>query len=569
MTTNVDWRNLDPNEACKLPREQFRQLAAAVLTAVERDSKESGLLYYKPVSDKALRIHTSTATTVGVGGGNGSSKTETCLVEMVMLCCGVTPRSLEGKFDPDKKFKGPVRCRVVCESLTNVLHQIILPKLQWWNWTGIDQPGGKRGHWGWVPRNCLIDGSWDKSWSEKLRTLRILHRDPHNNDAVLGESIIQFMSHDNDPTDFASGDFDMILHDECPSYAIWTENEARTMRVGGRNFLAMTWPDDPAIAVDWLMDDVYQKGQPGPTKSPDIDWFNLFTTENMTLGQEFIQKQHDKWSDEIAQVRIYGQPIRFSNRIHPLFTDATQWWCFDCKKTASVANEQCSCGSRLVVPFCHVAEFDSEPNWPTVYVLDPHPRKPHMMQWVQISPSDDYYQIAEAWVDGDPTDVKLECDRLEELHSIKVGMRLMDPNMGASPSGAKRGISWQQEFDAAGLACDLADDSGVGRKRIDTLLQPDPNTGTPRITVHRRCENTIYQFNRYTWSDHKRSLEKDQKQKPQEKNDDHPALWRYLANREPTFRGVFLGDRIISTRPVNGRRKRPGHTHRVPGARGR
>jgi hypothetical protein len=36
------------------------------------------------------------------------------------------------------------------------------------------------------------------------------------------------------------------------------------MRVDGRlMLLAMTWPDDPSIAVDWLYDEVYEPGKSG------------------------------------------------------------------------------------------------------------------------------------------------------------------------------------------------------------------------------------------------------------------------------------------------------------------
>jgi hypothetical protein len=34
---------------------------------------------------------------------------------------------------------------VTVESLTTTLEPIILPKLQWWKWTGVDRPGGDEG----------------------------------------------------------------------------------------------------------------------------------------------------------------------------------------------------------------------------------------------------------------------------------------------------------------------------------------------------------------------------------------------------------------------------------------
>src|SRR5690606_14191736 len=99
---------------------------------------------------------------------------------------------------------------------------------------------------------------------------------------------IQFCSHDQDPQDMASGDFDIVLFDEPTKYAIWQENKARTMRVNGRMIMAMTWPDDPAIAVDWIFDELYEPGQPGPNKSPEHQWLELSTRENKNLDQRSI-----------------------------------------------------------------------------------------------------------------------------------------------------------------------------------------------------------------------------------------------------------------------------------------
>jgi hypothetical protein len=52
------------------------------------------------------------------------------------------PASLPNDFRADllPKFRGPVTCRMVVESLTTTLEQAILPKLQWWKWSGVDAP---------------------------------------------------------------------------------------------------------------------------------------------------------------------------------------------------------------------------------------------------------------------------------------------------------------------------------------------------------------------------------------------------------------------------------------------
>lgn len=528
----------------------FQRLVGKVLEQQQVQHREKQLRFYQPVSAAARKLHESKARRIGVFGGNRASKTDTCLAELSVLGTGVVPLSLR-HIDWDAKFRGPRRMRVVVQSLTTTLHPTILPKLQYWRWNGDDVPGGVKGHWGWIPRDCLIGQSWEKSWSEKLRTLTVLYRDPKRPEKVLGESTFQFLSKDQDASDFASGEFHDILHDEPPTLAIWRENEARVMSVGGRLLLAMTWPDDPAIAVDWIFDEVYERGQPGPGKDPEIDCITLHTLDNPNIDQAAIAIQARAWSPEITQVKIYGQHMRFSNRIHPLFTSSDVWWCYGCQKSTFLDGKGACvrCQGATLSLLNHVKTVEPNRN-PAVFALDPHPRKPHMFLWIQVTPEDDFQQIAEGECDGDPGEVKAICDRIEHDLGITVAKRLIDPNMGRSPSGARRGITWQDEFDRVGLVCDLADDSDPGRGRLNEHLKPDPRTQRPRVKIDPTNQNTIRQLLRYRWDDHRQRLEKDLKQRPNAKDDDFPTLWKYVMNDEPTFAMLREPYRIIRRRSV-------------------
>ena len=540
--------------------EELRKALAGLVTVAQEDRKTNQILWYRPVSPKAQSFHDSQARVNAIGGGNGSGKSESALVEMVMCATGVFPYSQRHLIN--QKFRGPISCRLVVESLTTTLEPIILPKLMWHRWTGVDQQGGERGHWGWIPQSSLIDGDWQKSYSQKLRMLRVLCRDPHDNKKILGESTIQCMSFDQDPTDFASGDFHLILHDEPPSLAIWRENEARTMRVDGRMLLAMTWPDDPAINVDWLYNEVYEPGKSGA--DPQIKWTVLRTTENANLKQEAVAAQAGKWSTDMVKVRIDGEPIRFSNRIHPEFTDTVRTWCFKCEKSIVAVQLELKkelgcphCQSEILVDFNHVQEFQTAHTWPTVFLIDPHPRKKHCLLWVQISPYDDWFVVAESQVDGDCVDVKKECDRVEQIYGLSVVQRLADPKMAMSPAShlrpQGRPLTWKDEFESAVLRLDIADDSSVGRSRVNTMLKVDERTQQPRLVIHERCRDTIYQMSRFSWDNFSNKVDKDQKQTPKMKYDDFPALLRYLANSEPNFRSL-KGD--IRTWNRKGNRKR-------------
>lgn len=550
----VDFLSVQPNQLSTLSNAELEELANYALELQLKDRNTNQLKYYMPVSEKAVQIHQCTAKTIGIGGGNGSSKTSVALADLLIQATGQIPLSLQGKY-PMEKFRGPINCRIVVESITTTLHPIILPKLQWWRWQGVDRPGGQRGYYGLVPKHCLLKGDWGESWTERIRTLQVNNYDPISGRRD-GISTVQFMSYEQDPSDFASGDYHIILHDEPPRESIWVENMARTMRVNGTMMVAMTFPDDPTIPVDWIMDRIWEKAQPGKNYDPTVAWFNLFTTENMNLNQTAVAETSRKMSKTEREARIYGQPIRLSNRVHPLFTDADHVWCFECHdKTILNTEGVCgSCSSPSVVSFNHVSNLQVNPLYPVICALDPHPRKPHMLIWVQVTPDDDLHQVFEMEVDGSPDVVKQRVEELEREHGWKTIRRIMDPNMGRSPSSTNRETTWQDAFADVGLTFDLADDGKAGRQIINDFLKPDASTEKPRIQIDERCMKSIQQWKRYSWDDFKRTLEKDQKQKAKQKFDDCPTLMKYVVNSNPTFRDLkSLGHKVAyATDRTNG-----------------
>lgn len=518
-----------------LSDEALLGLMNQLLGLQEQDRKEFSLFYYEPTNPEVGKIHELTCGTIGIFGGNGSGKTEHALVEGIIRCTGIIPESLKATY-PRQKLRGPIHMRVVCESLTTVLEPIILPKLQYWSWSGLMPQGGQQGHWGWIPKHCLINGDWKKSYNTRLRMLSVLYRNP-DTDKPEGISTIQFMSYDQDASDFASGDVHYCVHDEPPKHAIWKENRARVMRGGSGStmVLSMTWPDNPALPVDWIFDEVFDKGMPGKDKDPDVEVINIFSTMNKHLDQEEIAKRAAQMSTTERNTRIYGLPIRFSNRIHPDFTDQAKTWCFTCGKIVLLAaNELCAdCGSDDTCEYNNVESCTANPFWPVVCLLDPHPRKPHMLTWVQTTPNEDYEVLKTVQVEGGAEAVRDEVDRIESDLQFRHVTRLMDPNMGASPSGAKRGITWQDEFDTVGLRFDLADDSSVGRARMNDFIKPDRLFRRPRLRVDPSCTDLIFQMKRYVWDDPKQQEGKDVVQTPLRVNDDFPTLLKYLFNFLP------------------------------------
>ena len=542
--------------------EQLIEFASKLMTLQEADRKEFALHYYKPANDIVARIHDLTCGTIGIFGGNGSGKTEHALVEGIIRCTGIIPDHLKATY-PRQKLRGPIKMRVVCESLTTVLENIILPKLQWYSWSGLLPQDGTQGHWGWIPKHCLVGGDWKKSWNTRLRLLTLIYRNPDTG-VIEGTSQIQFMSYDQDASDFASGDVHYCLHDEPPPHSIWKENLARVMR-GGKGstiLVSMTWPTNPAAPVDWLFDEIYDKGTPGSLKDPDVEIINIYTTMNPHQDQETIAKRAGSMSKIERDARIYGLPIRFSNRIHPDFTDQPKHWCFECGCIVIQATDgSCStCKSHYITEFCHVEPIEANALYPCVCLLDPHPRKPHFMAWVQVTPNEEYEVVATRQIAGGAEDVRDTVKEVERAFAYRHLTRIMDPNMGRSPSGATRDLTWQTEFDNVGLHFDLASDSDVGRSRLNDFLKPDPKFLRPRFRMDVSCGDAAQQMKRYIWDEHKHADTKDVKQVPLAKNDDFPTLFKYLMNNLPASTGhepvIYRRDR--STKSVYSKKEHHG-----------
>lgn len=522
----------------EMPREEQEHLARELIQTRALLQNEKQIIFYRPVSAEARKIHLSTAKEVIAVGGNRSSKTDTSLADMTICMTGIIPLSLENDY-PKEKIFCPGRVRLTVESLTNTWEPVIKPKLQWNQWNGRGEPGGSFGHWGWIPREFLIKGKWDESWSEKNRTL-----------TLSCGCTLQIMSYDQDLGNFSGGSFHLCVHDEGPPEDIYRENKMRTLDTKGRLMIAFTPPDDESSAwqAAWVFDSLYEKGLPGPAKDPNIDSFTLFTEDNRILDSQSIQDISRGLTLQQKEVRLRGKFIHLSGLIYPQFAKYPRNFCFTCNDIVLLVEGNCgTCGGRDVTTYANVIEpVEFAYRWPIVYLLDPHPRKDNMMIWVAIDPLDDPWQVAEMAIDGEPETVRNKVFQLERDLGLNVVSRLIDPNMAESPahSAGRRHVTVRDEFDAVGLRCKLANDAfDVGKNRLRALLRPDLKTRNPHSRIFNTCHKTIYQFEHYVWSEWSRysAAQKDPKPIPQAKNDDFPTLHRYLANENVTYAGLMAG----------------------------
>lgn len=515
--------------------------------------QENQLYLYQPVSDESKKIHFSTAKQVFTTGGNRSSKSDTHLVELCIQLTGLVPRCLEGVY-PEVKLRPPIRARLVCKSLLNTWDAVLRPKLQWWQWNGRGNPGGPHGHWGWIPPGFLVGGEWAKSWNERHRTL-----------TLTNGSTLQIMSYDQDLQDFSGGSYSLILEDEGPPQDIHRENLMRTLDVGGRVMIAMTPPDDESDSWDaaWVYDDLYLLGLPGMTKDPNVDTFNLFTEQNRTLAPEEIDIISQRLTPMQREVRLHGKFMHLGGRIYPNFTALGRFWCFGCNSIAVGQDLSCTVCGSTIHPYNHVEEeFEIPRSWPTVFALDPHPRKPNCCLWVAFDHNDEPWVLAELESMEPPGGLKRQVEEIENEFRLNTTMRLIDPNMGRQSGGVNhREHSVQEEFDAVGLRCtEATDDRFTARSRIREWLIPNPRTLQPKLHIFKRCRKTIFQFERYSWDSYtaRTASRRDVKQVPQDIHSDFPTLLGYVANSGFTYNqvGEILHRVPRSVTGINNRRSR-------------
>ena len=543
----------------------WEEVTKVFTQVAEQDQKECQITYYRPSNPMALPAHRSRARELVLNGGNRSTKTTTALVELVAIATGHVPIALKDVL-PREKIRGPIRARIMCNSLTDTWEPVIKPKLKFDAWNGPGDPG-QRGHWGLVPRHCLAGGTWENAWSEKHRTLKVAFCvlcktvwGDYWPDTWAGMSTIQVLSYEQDLSALAGSSMHLILHDELPPQDMYRENRMRTLDVKGTIITAFTPPDEGGqrrADVSWFYDEIFEPGLPGPHKHPDIETFQLFTEKNDALPADEVAKMAERMTDDQRRSRLYGEFVHLSGLVHPLFTSHGATWCFGCRKRILTVEGQCpACGSADLTDFVHVIEpFEIPLGWPRLFVIDPHFRKPDAMGWFAITPSDDLILTHELEKDGDIPDVVREIRSVEEANRITPAKRLMDPNIGTERNDRlERGWTLREAFGREGIRCDLAiDDVTVGIQNVNDYLRPDPHTRKPRFQVFRSCEKFIYGMQRFTFDEWVRAGDRDPKEKVRDKFKDFPDLVRYAVNDRPTYHGYKVGLAFQHRRAKRGR----------------
>jgi phage terminase large subunit-like protein len=380
----------------------------------------------------------------------------------------------------------PTRGRVISVDFLNGVQKIIIPQFKQW-----------------VPPSDLKGGSWETAYNKELRTL-----------TFENDSIIEFMSYDQDLDKFAGTSRHFVHFDEEPPESIYTENVARLVDTGGSLWITMT----PVDGMTWVFDSVYEPGKSGEDKL--IDVIEVDMTENPHLNAESVQEFLGSLSDDERKARGRGEFVQMGGLIYKKF---------DPKPGGlHVLND--------------AGTFTTPPaDWVWVVSLDHGFNNPTAILWHGISPDGRLLTFYEEYGSG-----RVIEDWARTIHSVNKQFGRAPDYYIADPSIKNSdpitGTSIYQEYVKYGIPFMLANnDVKAGLIRVARYMEPRGD-GIPLWRVSANCRNLIRELTRYRWKTYaskKLASTNNLYDEPHKKDDHASDSLRYFIMSRPELGGEY------------------------------
>ena len=295
---------------------------------ISTEAREFLLKYLRPEDipqrlDGQIDVHLATAPIIGASGGNQSGKTTVGTIEAFIKTTGQLPKSLEGVYPKEKlPKKHPQFVRVVGEDYVNGILLNLIPTYRRW-----------------VPRDFLLNGTWEKSFSAEQSTLKLGFKGE-----LLGT--IEFMSNKQDVGSFQGPPRHKMIYDEEPREDIRDENKMRFVTADTFDELyCMT----PTRGMTWVAQKLFQRFLDGELDY--VNWYKLPSVGNEHANLKVLDEIVRGISDyQTKKMRLLGEFISLSGLIYGMLFDRR---------------------IHVIEPF----ELDSD-DWVVYRGLDPHTAKP-------------------------------------------------------------------------------------------------------------------------------------------------------------------------------------------------
>jgi hypothetical protein len=462
---------------------QDLQLAERIITEAYRRWNDRWLERYNPCLKRGLqdKMHKSRARHRLAIGANGIGKTTLCVGEAGAYALGYRPwdGSTEGIPTPPNKI-------LICvKDFKNAGEEDLLPRM---------------------------DEAFPKS---SLKGTEKLHNGFRHKWIWNNGSTIKIMTYNQEPMEYEGSEWDLVIFNEPPRYAIWSPVLRGINKCGGRSMFAMT---PLGIESAWVHDYFFVKRAGDP---------DVFVVGGDLENDSFMPKEnHEDFKQGIDPdeygARVHGSFQHLQGLSYPRYDPFTHM--LD--------------GPRLET----VKEFIADPSVPKGMVVDPHDRKPFAVIWFMVTPGNDIVVFREWPIDlhaemrESPLTVSQyaeEFSRVEQEFGGHVVWRILDPN-----SGPKRNVITNESVSDAFLNLGYyfdhkVDDSLInGHLAVKDLLSWDETTALsatnrPRLFITPDCINCNHSFTHYGW--------KERGHKPGEIGKDFADCVRYLAMVDPHY----------------------------------
>ena len=308
----------------------------------------------------------------------------------------------------------------------------------------------------------------------------------------INGSIIDLMSYDQETTKFESFDADFAWFDEPPPKEIYEGVRRGLIDRQGEELFTMTPLREP-----WLYNTFYVPFMEGTLKDTEI--FELRSDCNPYILESELESLKEVYDEETLKTRLEGKFRHLSGLIYQIDR------------------------AVHVIPY-----FDWPKEWPVWMCIDPHPKKPHAVLWVGVTPCDQLVIIDELRVSAPISELANRIREKEVNNRYRIVDRLCDTSIKA----LDRMDQWKLLADSQ-IKCRFPNKHDrvlPGIEKVQQLFHiKKDNEGLPysSLVIRDNCRMTLKEIMSYVW--HASG------EKPQKEDDDLMDNLRYIVDVDPHF----------------------------------
>jgi hypothetical protein len=276
------------------------------------------------------------------------------------------------------------------------------------------------------------------------------------------------------------------------------------MESDGHWWWTATLLDEP-----WIYEEIYLPGR--EHKNKNLAVFEGTTDENIHLSDEAKEEFFSKLTDEEIEIRRKGKPAAMQGRVFKSYKPEIN----------------------------RIPGFDIPSHWPVHVAIDPHPNKAHVVIFIAISPSNDFYVCNEIYHGCDIDELALHIKDLEQQYNVV--QRLIDTSAQQddwSKESAREKLASKPHF----LRTKLAQKKNLKKSGILLINQylknaHDPACTSPKLYIMEHCIRTHKELTYQKYKINKRDKQQ-AFDEPEKKWDDATDCVRYILIEKPKYRGA-------------------------------